>query len=98
MCPGGDTQAHCPAVVDLICCAWPLSRARYLSFALICLLARERDVLIRRRVRVAGNQAEARLADSGTYAVDEGLLPQVGVDRLLVHDLLHLVQLVLALL
>jgi hypothetical protein len=39
------------------------------------LFARERDVLVRRRVSITWNQAEAGLADVGAHAVDEGLLP-----------------------
>src|SRR5687767_12211564 len=56
------------------------------------LLARQRDILVRRRVGMAWDQAESRLPDTGTGAVDEGQLPKVRVDRALVHELLGLVQ------
>src|SRR5713226_9511132 len=56
------------------------------------LLARQRHVLVRRRVAVAGDQAKPGLAHPRAGAVDEGLSPNRRVDCPLVHELLDLVQ------
>src|ERR1043166_4435645 len=51
-----------------------------ITCALRPLFARERHVLVWRRVAVAGDQAEPRLADPGADAVGEGLAPKRGGD------------------
>src|SRR5262249_37872627 len=51
-----------------------------------------RDVLVRGRVGEQRDPAEAGLADPGADAVDEGELPDRGVDRALGHELLDLEQ------
>src|ERR1043166_2599827 len=56
------------------------------------LLALERHVLVGRRVAVAWDQAESRLANPGTDTVDEGLPPKRCVDGSLVNELLDFVQ------
>ena len=56
------------------------------------LLARQRHVLVWRRVGVTLDQAEPRLLDPRTGAVDEGQLPDVREHGSLVHELLGLVQ------
>src|SRR5712691_4581883 len=56
------------------------------------LLARQRHVLVRRRVAVARDQAKPGLAHPRAGAVDEGLSPNRRVDCPLVHELLDLVQ------
>src|SRR5690348_18022614 len=56
------------------------------------LRALERDVLEGRGVGEARDQAESRLADTGADAVEEAQLPNWGVNRFLVDELLHLVE------
>src|SRR3990170_2624568 len=56
------------------------------------LLPLQRDVLVGRRVGVAGDEAEARLLDARPHAVQEGQLPDGRVDNLIQDELLHLVQ------
>src|SRR5256886_3849227 len=58
----------------------------------------ELHVLVRRRIGVAGDQPQTRLLHPGPVAVDERELPDRDEHRLLVHDLLDLVQQRLALL
>src|SRR5262249_36266114 len=52
----------------------------------------KRDILVGCSIGETRDEAEPRLTDTWTHAVDESLLPKVGVNRLVVHDLLHLVQ------
>src|SRR5260370_7280479 len=55
-------------------------------------VAGERHVLVGRRVGVTRDQAEPRFLHAGTGAVEEGLLPEMPVDRPLIPDLLDLFQ------
>src|ERR1043166_1395619 len=56
------------------------------------LLTRQGEVLVRSRIREAGNQAEPGFLDARTMAVEEGELPQMREDRPLVQQPLNLVQ------
>jgi hypothetical protein len=56
------------------------------------LRALDRDFLEGRGVSKTRNEAECRLADPGTNAVEEAELPDRRVDRLLVDELLHLIE------
>src|SRR6185295_16168610 len=58
----------------------------------ILLLTRQRHVLVRRRVGMAQDRTQPRFADPGADTVDGGLLPKRRVDRVLVNELLDLVQ------
>src|SRR3954454_13810115 len=57
-----------------------------------------RQILERRGVRKSGDPAERRFSEPRTDAVDEGKFPDRCEYRLLVHELLYLVQDFLALL
>src|SRR6516164_4909951 len=54
--------------------------------------ARDRDVLERRGIGEPSDQPEGRLADSRAHAVEEAELPDRRVDRLVMDELLHLVE------
>ena len=54
--------------------------------------ALDRDVLERRGVGKTGDQAERRFPDPRADAIEEAELPDRRVDRLLVDELLHLVE------
>src|SRR5262249_13568181 len=56
------------------------------------LLVRQREILVGCGIRVAGNQAEPGFPNPRTGAVEKGQLPQVRVDRPIVHDLLDLME------
>src|SRR5215467_15531376 len=58
----------------------------------------KRDILVGPRIGETRDEAEPRFTHAWTHTVDEGLLPEVGVNRLVMHDLLHLVQKTFALL
>src|SRR6516165_3406663 len=58
----------------------------------VSLLVRQREILVGCRIRVVGDQAEPGFPNPRTGAVEEGQLPQVRVDRPIVHDLLDLVE------
>src|ERR1700736_4726024 len=68
-----------------------ISRQRCLMSRL-CLLTRQREILVGRGIRVAGNETDPGLLDPLTGAVEEPELPQMRVYRPLVHELLNLVQ------
>src|SRR3954452_19682953 len=53
-------------------------------------LGDQREILVWRRIDEAFDRAEHGIADARSDAADEGQLPDRGVDRLLVDDLLHL--------
>src|SRR5215467_499697 len=52
----------------------------------------KRDILVGPRIGKTRDEAEPRFTHAWTHTVDEGLLPEVRVNRLVMHDLLHLVQ------
>ena len=90
MWPARLYAAYTPPPIPCATAGTPSSAAR--AEPARDLLRLQRNVLVGRRVGVAGDEAEARLLDARPHAVQEGQFPNGRVHDLVVNEVLDLVQ------